>query len=352
MEGQRLHSEYRAEPQPVGILAQRPHVAVRFGREQRARQVARRVHVVPQIQPAEIVLIEPGGESGPVEDKQQQHGQHTPGAVADLRHPLIVTYGDNETMQPEAHEIAHVSDTALMTAACRAMETERPDGLIRDPFAAQLAGDRGMAIARALDRLDMMCFGIGIRSRFLDQLVLDTVSAHGIATVLSVGAGLDTRPWRLELPATLRWIEVDFPAMLDYKDGVMACRRPEVPSRTSRGGRQRCVRAPECVRRRRRRPHADDHRRPADVPSRRDHRGSRRQRHCQPLDAGCRLSGDGAQVHMDSYQSIENVRAADHLDGLEILDVLHRHGWTGLRCLRYAADVDGVCRGADHVHVP
>src|ERR1035437_3099720 len=132
---------------------------------------------MPQIQPAEIVLIEPGGESRPVEDKQQQHGQDEPGAGAELRHPLIVAYGDNKTMQPDAHEIAHVSDTALMTAACRAMETERPDGLIRDPFAAQLAGERGTAIGRALaGGLDRMCFGIGIRSRFLDKLVLDTVS--------------------------------------------------------------------------------------------------------------------------------------------------------------------------------
>ena len=102
-------------------------------------------------------------------------------------------------MQQEAHEIAHVSDTALMTAACRAMETERPDGLIRDPFAAQLAGSRGMGIARGLDRIDLMCFGIGVRSRFLDRLVPETIASHGIATVLSIGSGLDTRPWRLEL---------------------------------------------------------------------------------------------------------------------------------------------------------
>src|ERR1035437_3218260 len=143
---------------------------------------------MPQIQPAEIVLIEPGGESRPVEDKQQQHGQDEPGAGAELRHPLIVAYGDNETMQPDAHEIAHVSDTALMTAACRALETERADGLVRDPFAEQLAGEHGMAIARALaGGLDRVCFGIGIRSRFLDRLVLDTVSAHGIETVLSIG---------------------------------------------------------------------------------------------------------------------------------------------------------------------
>jgi O-methyltransferase involved in polyketide biosynthesis len=52
-----------------------------------------------------------------------------------------VAYGDNVTMQPGTHEVAHVSDTALMTAARRAMETARPGGLIRGPFAAQLAGE-------------------------------------------------------------------------------------------------------------------------------------------------------------------------------------------------------------------
>ena len=49
--------------------------------------------------------------------------------------------------------------------------------------------------------------------------------------------------------------------------------------------------------------------------------------------------GNEAQrMRMDSYQAIENVRAADHLDGVEILDVLQRHGWRGVRCLTYSAD--------------
>ena len=43
-------------------------------------------------------------------------------------------------------------------------------------------------------------------------------------------------------------------------------------------------------------------------------------------------------MQMNSYQSIENVRAADHIEGAEILDVLQRHGWTGVRSLPYAAD--------------
>ena len=44
------------------------------------------------------------------------------------------------------------------------------------------------------------------------------------------------------------------------------------------------------------------------------------------------------RMRMNSYQSIEKVRAADHIEGVEILDVLQRHGWTGLRSLKYAAD--------------
>ena len=168
-------------------------------------------------------------------------------------------------MQQGTHEIAHVSDTALMTAACRALETDRPDGLIRDPFAARLAGERGMAIARALPGLERMCFGVGIRSRFLDELLLDTIQTQGIATVLSIGAGLDTRPWRLDLPAGLRWIEVDFPAMLDYKESVMAaeapkCRRERLAADIADPSGRKSVFA------------AADYRRLADVPARRHHR--------------------------------------------------------------------------------
>ena len=98
-------------------------------------------------------------------------------------------------MSPKEDEILHVSDTALMVAACRAMETARPDGLVRDPFAERLAGARGMAIARGIPGLDMMCFGVGIRNRFLDELLMNAVTAHPVETVVSVGAGLDSRPW-------------------------------------------------------------------------------------------------------------------------------------------------------------
>jgi methyltransferase (TIGR00027 family) len=129
----------------------------------------------------------------------------------------------------------HVSDTALMVAACRALETAGADGLVRDPFAERLAGERGMAIARNVPLLEMMRFGVGIRARTLDEMLIRTTEAERIETVVNLGAGLDTRPWRLELPASLRWIEADYPDMLEYKARKLAeekprCRWEQVPA--------------------------------------------------------------------------------------------------------------------------
>lgn len=127
---------------------------------------------------------------------------------------------------PVVNGIAHVSDTALMVAACRAVETELEDAFVRDPFAAKLAGDRGFAILNAVTHAEMTRFGLAIRTRFIDDLLEEALASNRITSVLSVGCGLDTRPWRLQLPPDLRWIEVDFQDMLDYKHKLMAGETP------------------------------------------------------------------------------------------------------------------------------
>src|SRR5438874_5914992 len=151
-----------------------------------------------------------------------------------------------DTMSLSHGEITHVSDTALMVAACRALESECPDGFVHDPFAARLAGERGSAILRALPHPEMMRFGIGVRSRFMDELLLQALASKPIATVLSMGCGLDTRPWRLELPPDLRWIEVDFADMLDYKDALMLaetprCRRQRITADLNDAAQRRSI---------------------------------------------------------------------------------------------------------------
>jgi methyltransferase (TIGR00027 family) len=129
-------------------------------------------------------------------------------------------------MSPTEGEITHVSDTALMVAACRAHEAALPDAFVSDPFAARLAGERGKAILDGMPYANVLRMGLAIRTRFVDELLLEALNAFGIATVLSVGCGLDTRPWRLDLPSNLRWVEVDFADMLDYKEGMMLGETP------------------------------------------------------------------------------------------------------------------------------
>jgi methyltransferase (TIGR00027 family) len=120
-----------------------------------------------------------------------------------------------------ADAIEHISDTALLVAAARAAETKREDGLVRDPYAARLAGERGIAMARSGTPSRWRSFGIGLRSRFIDEFLFAEVSAGNIDCVLCLGAGLDARPWRLSLPKSVRWIEVDFAPILEYKYSIL-----------------------------------------------------------------------------------------------------------------------------------
>jgi O-methyltransferase involved in polyketide biosynthesis len=43
---------------------------------------------------------------------------------------------------------------------------------------------------------------------------------------VNLAAGLDARPYRMDLPPSLRWAEVDLPEILDYKEQVLADASP------------------------------------------------------------------------------------------------------------------------------
>jgi methyltransferase (TIGR00027 family) len=122
--------------------------------------------------------------------------------------------------------IDHVSDTARWVAVYRAMESERPDALFHDPFARRLAGAKGEQIVRSMKRGLSAAWSMIVRTAVFDELILREVAADRIDCVLNLAAGLDTRPFRLALPPALRWIDVDFPDILDYKWDVLKDERP------------------------------------------------------------------------------------------------------------------------------
>ena len=121
--------------------------------------------------------------------------------------------------------IRDISDTALWMAVYRARETERPDAVFRDPFARALAGERGERIAQALTSGDTEAWPFVARTHLFDRFVAKLVK-HGVDLVVNLAAGLDTRPYRMDLPRSLRWVEVDLPNILDYKEEILADAKP------------------------------------------------------------------------------------------------------------------------------
>lgn len=117
--------------------------------------------------------------------------------------------------------IAHVADTAFWVATYRANESARPHALFRDPLAARLADVRGRDIAARVADGAQVAWVVVIRTCIIDNFILEAI-ASGCDTVLNLGAGLDTRPYRLALPPSLRWVEVDFPATIDFKNEQLA----------------------------------------------------------------------------------------------------------------------------------
>lgn len=124
---------------------------------------------------------------------------------------------------PVLHDI---TDTARWVAVYRALESDRPDAVFHDPHAWRLAGDRGKAIAKGLGGSAVMAVAMAVRTRVIDEVILDAIAHDGVDVVLNLAAGLDSRPYRLALPSDLTWVEVDLPPMIAYKTEVLAEDRP------------------------------------------------------------------------------------------------------------------------------
>jgi methyltransferase (TIGR00027 family) len=122
--------------------------------------------------------------------------------------------------------VENISDTARWVAVYRAWETERPDALFRDPYARELAGERGEEIVKKLRDARSSSWAFVVRTLAIDELLLRSVAETGVDTVLNLAAGLDARPYRLSLPPSLRWIDVDLPEILSYKKEKLAAARP------------------------------------------------------------------------------------------------------------------------------
>jgi methyltransferase (TIGR00027 family) len=128
-------------------------------------------------------------------------------------------------MNESGLSVRNISDTARWVAYFRACETERPEALFRDPYARRLAGDLGFHLANTLSEGNKHEWAWVARTYLFDKFILDEV-AKSADLVLNLAAGLDARPYRMELPSTLQWVEVDLPEIVSYKEEILANEKP------------------------------------------------------------------------------------------------------------------------------
>jgi methyltransferase (TIGR00027 family) len=128
-------------------------------------------------------------------------------------------------MSSSGHSITHVSDTARWTALHRATESARPDALFNDPLAGLLAGDHGRAIVAGVPRTTRNGWWLVARTKIIDDAIAEAIAA-GCDRVLNLAAGLDTRPYRLDLPPDFTWVEADLPKLLAEKTELLADQVP------------------------------------------------------------------------------------------------------------------------------
>ena len=121
--------------------------------------------------------------------------------------------------------VRDISDTARWVAYFRALETQRPDALFRDPFAERLAGYYGFRIASTLRDGNKHEWAWVARTYLFDKFVAREIE-KGATLVLNLAAGLDARPYRMELPGTLQWVEVDLPEIVSYKESILRNENP------------------------------------------------------------------------------------------------------------------------------
>jgi len=117
-----------------------------------------------------------------------------------------------------------VQDTARWAAAARAVESARDDALFHDRFARDFVGQDMNAMLELCRRIGGT-WAVVARTVLIDRLVVEA-TAQGADAVLNLAAGFDTRPYRLVLPRSLVWIDVDHTDVIEERTRRLARENP------------------------------------------------------------------------------------------------------------------------------
>jgi O-methyltransferase involved in polyketide biosynthesis len=114
-------------------------------------------------------------------------------------------------------------ETMLMTLSGRAIQSQWKHPILPDPWAEEAMRHIDYDMRKRYGGLAwsligaMGCTIIATRAATFDLLTNRYLAEHPDATVLQVGCGMDSRAFRVKLPATVQWFDVDYPDVIDLR---------------------------------------------------------------------------------------------------------------------------------------
>jgi len=122
---------------------------------------------------------------------------------------------------------APAQESLFLTLGGRARDSLLPRPFLGDTMAADVLRATGYDLAtfppfrsESGDQRTKV-FDIAVRAKRLDEVVRQFVAGHPDAVVLDLGAGLDTRMFRVDPPSTVDWYDIDFPEIIGIREQVV-----------------------------------------------------------------------------------------------------------------------------------
>lgn len=119
-------------------------------------------------------------------------------------------------MKIDVSSLDGVSATTLWTLRSRAVEAQRPDRLLDDPWAITIF----TALDDDFDRFGKPLQAHALRALAFDHAIRDHIERERKATVVALGEGLQTTYWRLGRP-DVDWLSVDLAPVIDLRERLL-----------------------------------------------------------------------------------------------------------------------------------
>jgi O-methyltransferase involved in polyketide biosynthesis len=115
-------------------------------------------------------------------------------------------------------ELSGVPETMLWTLHNRASDVKRPDAILRDPDAVRIYDTIDYDYERNFGKPNG---AHALRSRLFDDALKPWIAAHRGATVVELGAGLETQCRRCD-DGRVRWLSIDVPEAIALRERFLA----------------------------------------------------------------------------------------------------------------------------------